>query len=173
MKRLGTLLTLVVLSGTLFTPKFASSQTATFPQLKFTFQHSLRIPDNYVSVVFTNGLDSVDVHVQSLPKEASEAKWAASKKEYSFRIGKAEYAQIIRSVQRIDQWAITAAADFKGFDGTSWKIEFGDMRKPVIYNVWSADFQTQARHLQPFVDACKFILQVSKLDPQVIFAHKH
>lgn len=153
-------------------PQLSLAQSRGSSQLKFTFTHSLRIPDHYVTVVFKKEKDSVNVHAQSLPMAKAEAKWAATKKDYSFHISEAEYQKVIISIQRISAWAIIGGADFTGFDGTSWKIEYGNNDNAVTYSVWSAEYQTESRHLQSFVDACTLIIQTAKLDPKEIFKQK-
>ncbi|MEX6689710.1 hypothetical protein QTN47_19550 [Danxiaibacter flavus] len=172
MNRISFFSTLIILIVSQFKPQQSFAQSLSTTQLKFTFIHYLRIPDHYVTVVFKKEKDSVNVHAQSLPMAKAEAKWAATKKDYSFNISKAEYDQVILSIQKISAWAIIGGADFTGYDGTSWQIEFGNSDNAVKYSVWSADYQTEARQLQSFVNACILIIQTAKLDPKEIFKQK-
>jgi hypothetical protein len=164
--------TLLILLTTLFNSDLSFAQSSGSSQLKFTFIHSLRIPDHYVTVIFKKEKDSINVHAQSLPMAKAEAKWAATKKDYSFNITKAEYDQVIMSIQKISARAIIGGADFTGYDGTSWEIEFGNSDNAVIYRVWTAEYQTETRQLQSFVDACIFIIKTAKLDPKKIYKQK-
>lgn len=136
--------------------------------VKFSFHHSRRIPNNYVSVNFERYGDSIHVSVKAIPMDTVSLKWKETKQEYSFDLSLTEFEKVVASVKNINCTDITDGLGFSGFDGTVCKIEIGGLGSGIIYKVWSPDYQTKKRNLQAFLDACKLILTTAKLDPKMI-----
>jgi hypothetical protein len=136
--------------------------------IKFNFHHSRRIPDNYVSVNLERYGDSIHVSVKSIPMDTVSLKWKETKQEYSFGLALTEFEKVVSSVKMINCMDIANGLGFIGFDGTVCEIEIGGIGTSITFKVWSPDYETKERNLQPFLEACKLILVTGKLDPKKI-----
>lgn len=143
-------------------------QNADIYTVKFKFHHSRRIPDNYVSVSFERYGDSIHVFAESIPKDTISLKWKETKRKYSFEISMVDFQKVVTAVTKINCTDIASGLSFSGHDGTTCGIEIGGLGNGITYRVWTPNYNTQQRNLQPFLDACKVILLTAKLDPEKI-----
>jgi len=156
----------VLLSITAFSSAFG--QHNDIYTVKLNFHHSLRIPDNYVSVYFDRYGDSIHVSVKSIPKDTVSLKWKQTRRDYSFELTLTEFEKVVAAVKKINCSDIANDLGSGGLDGTVCKIEIGGIGNGITYKVWSPDYDTKERSLQSFLDACKLILLTAKLDPKKI-----
>jgi hypothetical protein len=163
--RITAILLIIVVSIT----EYAFGQEHEISKLKFSFEHALRIPDHYVTVVFLNAHDSVRVYVTSNPATKVSKKWDKTKRNYSFNISKEEFNKIVTSITQINCSDVLAALTYRGNDGTSCEIELSNYSNAIKYRVWSPNYNTEKRNLHSFLNACKLILLTARLNPDEIF----
>lgn len=147
---------------------YAQAQHSDVYDIKFTFQHSMRIPDNLVTVSIERRGNDVTVFVRSIPMEGKDTQWVKTKKEYSFPISLSTFDSIAAAVKAINCSDILNDIGTSGMDGTTCEIKIGGIENGITYKVWTPNYHTKERHLQPFLNACKLILTTGKLDADKI-----
>ena len=86
----------------------------------------------------------------------------------TYSIATVQFEQIIKSIKKISPADMLENIDFSGKDGGTSNIEFGTYANKISYDIWTPTYNTDKRRLNSFVDACRQILILAKLNPDDI-----
>lgn len=152
---------LLILSAKL---TFAQTKSA-ITIINYEFHHSKRYVNATLKInIENNPNDSCRVHLQTFPL-VDDDKWNKSKMDRNFTLSQATFDSLVVSVMKINQIQLDKAIVF-GKDGTTCKIEFGNLENKVAYQFWTPHYNEQQRGLQLFIQIASKILKSAKLNPE-------
>ncbi len=133
--------------------------------INYEFQHSRRYVNAKLKIsIENNPNDSCRVHLQTFPL-VDDDKWNKSKMDRKFTLSQATFDSLVVSVLKLNQIQLDKAIVY-GKDGTTCKIEFGNLENKVAYQFWTPHYNEQQRGLQLFVQIASKILKSAKLNPE-------
>lgn len=139
-----------------------------FREVKFTFQHSLRIPFKKVEISITQGADNAQVSLKCDPMIYDGENWKSNPLDTTYRISKSDYNRITNTIESIKFSEMMNHFNTMGTDGTMCILEYGSWQNSIKLSVWTPDADTKNRKLEEFLKACELVLQSAQLDPKVI-----
>lgn len=132
--------------------------------INYEFHHSKRFVNATLKINIENDLnDSCRVHLQTFPL-VDDDKWNKSKMDRKFTLSQATFDSLVVSVFKLNQIQLDKAIVY-GEDGTTCKIEFGNLENKVAYQFWTPHYNEQQRGLQLFIQIASKILKSAKLNP--------
>ncbi|HUX53269.1 MAG TPA: hypothetical protein VMV56_02510 [Williamwhitmania sp.] len=131
--------------------------------IRLTIEHSKRIPDATVVVEFMKNGDGAAVHLVSKPMEQS-SEWMHTQRDTSFNLGEQQYNALCKALVNLQHHDFSKAT-VHGLDGVECCLEYGEVNKPVVYKFWSPGYDTEARGLTEYLNACRLLLNMVGLDP--------
>ncbi|MFW0736620.1 hypothetical protein [Flavobacterium sp.] len=143
-------------------------QESKIDEIEFSYSSELRIPYNKVNINIskTPSNDSAIVLIQSKPL-FDTPKWAYSKIDTFFKIDHKAFEKLVNATASLDKIDMDKAQR-SGFDGSTWKIEFGSKGKNESYRFWSPTSQTKERGLDRFIQLSEHVMEISKLKKEEI-----
>jgi hypothetical protein len=136
------------------------------------FFHSLRIPNNHISIKIENmnGIE-VKMRVKSEPLEKYRQKWNHTIMDTTFNVSFSDFSKAVDKFKRILSSDVcdVSVHDGMGVDGTTFKLEYGNTNSSASYSVWTPNYMTEKRKLNPFVDCCKTMIKLSGLENKDLF----
>lgn len=145
------------------------NSSADLREVKFTFQHSLRIPFKVVEVSIVPSKDHAKVSLKCDPMIYDGENWKSSPLDTIYRISRTDYDQIISTIESIQYSETMNHFNTTGTDGTMCILEYGSWQNSIKLSIWSPDADTKNRKLEEFLETCKLILWSAQLDPKEIF----
>jgi hypothetical protein len=128
----------------------------------------MRIPYSEITIEIFKKQNYAIVKVSS--KAANDDKqWEYSKIKNEFKIDIKTFEKLSKKLVAIKTIELDKG---EGFDGTKSVIEFGNGSQNLKYNVWTPESNTDKRGLNYFLDCCKELILLGKLDPKEIFREK-
>jgi uncharacterized protein YqgV (UPF0045/DUF77 family) len=139
--------------------------------ISLDFYHSLRIPNNHVSIKIENmnGKD-VKIRVKSEPVEKYRQKWIHTIIDTTFNVSFSDFSKAVDKFKRVLSSDVcdVSVHDGMGADGTTFKLEYGNTNSSASYRVWTPNYMTEKRKLNKFVDCCETIIKLSDLKIKII-----
>lgn len=164
------LLTILIILLTLNSVK-AQLSYKNIELISLSFTHSRRIPYNYVSVTLTHSPANGQyfAKVESKPMN-NDPNWAYSKMDTTCTIDSTRFTALAEKVILLLKMDLSKALEpgLLGNDGTYCSISFGTFTGSIVFGFWSPDYNTKQRGLDFFLDLCRQILYIGRLDPEKI-----
>jgi len=136
--------------------------------LRFEFTHSRRFVDGHVTVDLyrSNRSDSADVEVRVITAHGSKRRgiWESTL-DTTFFTSVHGFDRLFELALGLDSRFIGRDLEPNGNDGNTCIIQFGGGMTSVRFKVWSPDYDTKERGLDPFYELCKEFLKLGGLDP--------
>lgn len=138
-------------------------QESKIDEIEFSYSNERRIPYHTININISKSYnnDSAVVFIQSKPL-SDIPKWAYSKIDTIFRIDQKTFEKLTNATASLDKIDMDKAEQ-KGFDGSTWKIEFGSKGKNKSYRFWSPNWETKKRGLVDFIKLSEQFIKISKL----------
>jgi hypothetical protein len=152
---------------------FVSWQTFACSYYNFvtlTFQHSRRIPHNYVSVEMLEKEDNkIEVHTVSKKLNEEKKRTHSVQLDTVFLFRHDHYESICHNIEQLDIKVLREIEKEDGLDGTMCTLSFGYEDEVQTFNIWSPNDSTNQRGLFLFKLCCEQILRAGGLKPEEIF----
>lgn len=164
MKILKLLLFVVIILCLSNCQKADSRKNSKIDNIEFTYTSGLRIPYNIVNVnIIRNRGNQNAVAIIHCEPSSNEAKWAYSKIDTIVDIDIESFEKLTKATIPLENINLDKAF-LEGFDGSTWKIEFGSKGKNISYNFWSPLSKSKERGLMEFINLSEQILDKVKLN---------
>ena len=117
-----------------------------------------------------NGIE-VKMRVKSEPIEKYRQKWNHTIMDTTFNVSFSDFSKAVDKFKRILSSDVcdVSVHDGMGVDGTTFKLEYGNTNSSASYSVWTPNYMTEKRKLNPFVDCCKTMIKLSGLENKDLF----
>lgn len=132
--------------------------------IEFSFRHTLRIPNNKVTVSLVKRPSKILVMVNSKPMN-NENKWEKTKIDTTFTIDKKVFEELTNEVLALENTSLNRAIVQECIDGTQCVIEYGADGCSLTYKFWTPNYDTAQRGLTDFLRLCKKIIEIGGLKP--------
>lgn len=147
---------------------FSQQASKNIKYISYRYSHSMRIPYSEVTIEIFKKPNYALVKVHS--KAANNDKqWEYSKIKNEFKIDLKTFDKLSKKLVALNSIELNKG---DGFDGTTSIIEFGNGNQNFKYKVWTPESNTEKRGLNYFLDCCKELILLGKLDPKEIFKQK-
>lgn len=166
MKKVKILFAFLLIINSVFA--FSQQTDSKVKYISFHFYHSMRIPYREVTIEIFKKRNNALVKV--LSKAAKDDKrWDYSRVKKQFEIDLKTFEELASNIVVLQ--TIDLPKD-DGKDGNSCIIEFGKGGKNMEYKVWTPEYDTDQRGLTYFMERCKELILIGKLNPEEIFSKK-
>ncbi|WP_162127680.1 hypothetical protein [Flavobacterium phycosphaerae] len=166
MKKLKIVITFLLVINSVHT--FSQQTNKSINYICYRYSHSMRIPYSEVTIEIFKKQKYAIVKVRS--KAANNDKqWEYSKIKNEFKVDLKTFEKLTKKLVPLQTIELDKGM---GFDGTNSEIEFGNGNKNFKYNAWTPELNTDKRGLNYFLDCCKELILLGKLDPKEIFREK-
>ena len=135
--------------------------------ITFKLYHSKRIPHQSVAITINKKNNEYWVHVSSIPKD-SNIKWKQTSIDTTYKLDNKIFIELANDVLTLPKIDLNKAFVKPGLDGTTCSIEFGTFGNTIAFNFWTPDSDTENRDLTDYLEICKRIITIGRLNPEDI-----
>lgn len=135
--------------------------------IEFTYTNERRSENRKTAIKIYRVKKSPQYQLSLVLKDVSK-----NTKDTTFNITKQKFEEVVKAVNDISCVNIMSDIGNDGMDGTSSEIKFGNFGSFITYHIWLPVQQTKERNLESYLNACKLILVIAGLNPEVILPYK-
>jgi hypothetical protein len=137
-------------------------------EVKFTLMHPMRGKNNHVNI-HVNKVDTIhSVSVKVVLNDTVITKKKSVVLDKHITLSNYQYNQLVNSLVAITCLPVKEALNRLNKEGNIYVIRFGNDEAKIEYQFWNPNYNTNERDLKPFLNTCKYIVEMCGLDPKDI-----
>jgi hypothetical protein len=135
--------------------------------ISFKSLNTVKTPNVESSILLKNNGVEVSVTVSIKQVDAEKIK-IKSILDTVFIIKSQSFDKLENAVLTLNSTSFLSNIRFKGMKGFETEVTFGNDYNAIIYRVWSPFVETKKRGLDPYINFCKQIVKIGKLDAKSV-----